>query len=203
MRIVGLIFGAGGSGILFYILGHRVDLPLSPFMILYSFVLIAAILFLFIRTEMTYLMYTGMWAILGSFRTFYPTPLLYPMGFWFNFMSVFPYWLGLGYLVYKYLDFRKIFAKKKTYEKLYEEPYKKERKVKAESVPYYYKVLGVSKNSSLDEIKEAYRRLAMIYHPDISADPDGDKKFKEIKKAYEVLSNHEKRAQYDRFEKLW
>jgi len=117
-------------------------------------------------------------------------------------MSVFPYWLGLGYLVYKYLDFRKMFAKKKTYEKPYEEPYKKERKVKAESVPYYYKVLGVSKNSSLDEIKEAYRRLAMIYHPDISADPGGDKKFKEIKKAYEVLSNPEKRAQYDRFEKL-
>ena len=74
--IVGLMIGAGGSGILFYILGHRVDLPLSPFMILYSFVLIAAINFLFIRTEMTYLMYTGMWAILGSFRTLYPTPIL-------------------------------------------------------------------------------------------------------------------------------
>ncbi|MBU3967864.1 MAG: DnaJ domain-containing protein [Euryarchaeota archaeon] len=115
-----------------------------------------------------------------------------------------PYWFSSGYLVYKYLDFRKTSAaEKKTYEEEpHKEPYKKEREVKAESVPYYYKVLGVSKNSSLDEIKEAYRRLAMIYHPDISADPDGDKKFKEIKKAYEVLSNPEKRAQYDRFEKL-
>ncbi len=113
--IQGLLLGAGGSGILFYILGPRVDLLLFPFMILYSFVLIAAILFLFIKTEMTYLMYTGMWAILSSFRTFYSNPII---GFWYNLMSVIPYWLCLGYLVYKYLDFRKTSAaEKKTYEK--------------------------------------------------------------------------------------
>jgi len=61
----------------------------------------------------------------------------------------------------------------------------------------YYKILGVSRNASEEEIKKAYWRLAHKYHPDR---PGGDeKKFKEINEAYQVLSDKEKRAQYDRF----
>jgi len=63
----------------------------------------------------------------------------------------------------------------------------------------YYRILGVSRNASLDEIKRAYRRLARRYHPDISKEPDAEEKFKEINRAYEVLSNPEKRAAYDRW----
>lgn len=61
-------------------------------------------------------------------------------------------------------------------------------------------MLDVSKNATPEEIKSAYRRLAKIYHPDRGADPDTEKKFKEIQKAYAVLSDPDKRAQYDRFE---
>ncbi len=64
----------------------------------------------------------------------------------------------------------------------------------------YYKVLGVDKSVSQDEIKKAYRKLAKKYHPDLN--PDNDKaqeKFKEINEAYEVLSDKEKRKQYDTF----
>ena len=61
----------------------------------------------------------------------------------------------------------------------------------------YYKILGVSRDASDEEIKKAYWRLAHKYHPD---KPGGDeKKFKEINEAYQVLSDKEKRAQYDRF----
>src|SRR3989338_5663838 len=61
----------------------------------------------------------------------------------------------------------------------------------------YYKILGVQKESSEEEIKKAYRKLAHQYHPDKS---HGDeKKFKEINEAYQVLSDKEKRTQYDRF----
>ena len=65
----------------------------------------------------------------------------------------------------------------------------------------YYEVLGLSKSASADEIKKAYRRLAMKHHPDRnSEDTDASEvKFKEAKEAYEVLSNSEKRATYDRF----
>ena len=61
----------------------------------------------------------------------------------------------------------------------------------------YYEVLGVSKNASKDEIKDAYRKLAMQYHPDRNKAPDAEEKFKEISEAYAVLSDDQKRQQYD------
>jgi molecular chaperone DnaJ len=64
----------------------------------------------------------------------------------------------------------------------------------------YYEVLGVAREAEATEIKKAYRRLAMKHHPDRNSDDDGaGAKFKEAKEAYEVLSNSEKRATYDRF----
>ena len=61
----------------------------------------------------------------------------------------------------------------------------------------YYEVLGVSKSSSKDQIKDAYRKLAMQYHPDRNKAPDAEAKFKEISEAYAVLSDDDKRRQYD------
>ncbi|MDO5104098.1 MAG: DnaJ domain-containing protein, partial [Lautropia sp.] len=64
----------------------------------------------------------------------------------------------------------------------------------------YYNVLGVGKNASEDDIKKAYRKLAMKYHPDRNPDdPKAEEKFKEAKDAYEVLSDTRKREAYDRF----
>jgi molecular chaperone DnaJ len=64
----------------------------------------------------------------------------------------------------------------------------------------YYEVLGVSKSASADEIKKAYRRLAMKHHPDRNKDDaDAETRFKEAKEAYEALSDDDKRAAYDRF----
>ena len=65
----------------------------------------------------------------------------------------------------------------------------------------YYEVLGVSKGASKDEIKQAYRRLAMKFHPDMNKDNPkvAEEKFKEISEAYEVLVDDEKRARYDQF----
>jgi molecular chaperone DnaJ len=65
----------------------------------------------------------------------------------------------------------------------------------------YYEILGVSKSASADEIKKAYRRLAMKHHPDRNEEDSGasEKKFKEAKEAYEVLKNSEKKATYDQF----
>ena len=62
-----------------------------------------------------------------------------------------------------------------------------------------YETLGVSENASADEIKKAYRKLARKYHPDINKDASAVDKFKEINAAYEVLSDPEKKAQYDQF----
>jgi molecular chaperone DnaJ len=63
----------------------------------------------------------------------------------------------------------------------------------------YYEVLGVSQGASQDEIKKAFRRLARQYHPDVNKAEDAESKFKEINEAYEVLSDEQKRAVYDRF----
>src|SRR5438067_9429912 len=66
----------------------------------------------------------------------------------------------------------------------------------------YYEILGVAKNSSGEEIKRAYRRLAMKYHPDRNdgeGKTEAELKFKECAEAYEVLSDEHKRARYDQF----
>src|SRR5690606_27440733 len=64
----------------------------------------------------------------------------------------------------------------------------------------YYEVLGVARDASEADIKKAYRRLAMKYHPDRNQnDPEAEVKFKEAKEAYEVLADADKRAAYDRF----
>ncbi len=64
----------------------------------------------------------------------------------------------------------------------------------------YYEILGVVKSSSADEIKKAYRKVAMQYHPDRNpGDKSAEEKFKEAAEAYEVLSDQDKRAQYDRY----
>ncbi len=62
-----------------------------------------------------------------------------------------------------------------------------------------YEVLGINKNASEAEIKKAYRRLAREYHPDVNKAPDAETKFKEVQKAYDVLSNSQKKANYDQF----
>ena len=62
-----------------------------------------------------------------------------------------------------------------------------------------YDTLEISENASNEEIKKAYRKLARKYHPDINKDPGAEEKFKEVNAAYEVLSDENKKAQYDRF----
>ncbi|MFX1495831.1 MAG: molecular chaperone DnaJ [Promethearchaeota archaeon] len=61
----------------------------------------------------------------------------------------------------------------------------------------YYKILGVSRDASKNDIKKSYRRLALKYHPDRNKSPEAEEKFKEISEAYAVLSDDEKRSQYD------
>ena len=63
----------------------------------------------------------------------------------------------------------------------------------------YYEILGVNKNASKEEIKKVYKKLAKKYHPDISKDKSTEEKFKEISEAYAVLSDDNKRSQYDQF----
>ncbi len=63
----------------------------------------------------------------------------------------------------------------------------------------YYELLGVSRQASNDDLKKAYRQLVKRYHPDVSQDPDAEERFKEISEAYAVLSDPEKRQQYDQY----
>ena len=64
----------------------------------------------------------------------------------------------------------------------------------------YYEILGVSKSASADEIKKAYRKVAMQFHPDRNpGDKAAEEKFKEAAEAYEILSDNDKKAKYDRF----
>ena len=67
----------------------------------------------------------------------------------------------------------------------------------------YYKVMGVERDASQDEIKRAYRKLARKYHPDVSSEPDAETRFKELGEAYEVLKDPEKRTAYDRLGADW
>lgn len=63
----------------------------------------------------------------------------------------------------------------------------------------YYEVLGVGKDASAEDIKKAYRKLARQYHPDVNKEADAEAKFKEVKEAYDVLSDDGKRSTYDRY----
>ncbi|MCL5982795.1 MAG: DnaJ domain-containing protein, partial [Firmicutes bacterium] len=64
----------------------------------------------------------------------------------------------------------------------------------------YYEILGVSREATAEEIKKAYRNLARRYHPDVNQnDPQAAEKFKEIKEAFDVLSDQDRRARFDRF----
>ncbi|SMC45659.1 DnaJ C-terminal domain-containing protein [Chryseobacterium sp. YR221] len=68
----------------------------------------------------------------------------------------------------------------------------------------YYKILGVDKNATQDDIKKAYRKLARKLHPDLNpGDKEAEKKFKELNEANEVLSNTENRAKYDKYGEHW
>lgn len=63
----------------------------------------------------------------------------------------------------------------------------------------YYKILGISKSAKDDEIKKAYRKMALRYHPDKNKTIGAEEKFKEVAEAYEVLSDKKKRDVYDRY----
>ncbi|MHC5022975.1 MAG: DnaJ C-terminal domain-containing protein [Planctomycetota bacterium] len=63
----------------------------------------------------------------------------------------------------------------------------------------YYKTLGVKRDATPDEIRQAYRMLARTYHPDVNKSPEAEQRFNEVTEAYEVLSDEEKRGAYDRF----
>ena len=63
----------------------------------------------------------------------------------------------------------------------------------------YYKILGIQKGATEDDIKKAYRKLALKFHPDKNKSPGAEEKFKEVAEAYEVLSDKKKRETYDKF----
>ena len=63
----------------------------------------------------------------------------------------------------------------------------------------YYELLGIGREAGQDDVKKAFRKLARQYHPDVNKDTTAEAKFKEINEAYEVLSDEQKRAAYDRY----
>ena len=67
----------------------------------------------------------------------------------------------------------------------------------------YYKILGLERTASADQVKTAYRRLARKYHPDVSKEKNAEERFKEVQEAYEVLKDPEKRAAYDQLGSEW
>jgi len=67
----------------------------------------------------------------------------------------------------------------------------------------YYKILGISRDASKDEIQRAYRKLARKFHPDLNKEAGSEEKFKEINEAYEVLKDPAKREKYDQFGSNW
>src|SRR5262245_59618340 len=67
----------------------------------------------------------------------------------------------------------------------------------------YYRVLGVERGATQEDIQRAYRKLARKLHPDVSKEPDAEERFKRVNEAYEVLSDPKKRERYDRFGEQW
>jgi len=74
-----------------------------------------------------------------------------------------------------------------------------ERVFKVNLAKNYYDILGISKNASADEVKVAFRRMALKHHPDKGGGAEAEEKFKEINEAYQVLSDPQKRSMYDQF----
>ena len=67
----------------------------------------------------------------------------------------------------------------------------------------YYRIMGLERSASAEDIKQAYRRLARKYHPDVSKEADAEARFKEVGEAYEVLKDPARRASYDRLGASW
>jgi hypothetical protein len=152
--LLGIILGAQGCIVSAVLV--PMDKMVNYITIVYAFLLLSAIFFISIRREMTYLMYTGMFAILCVFRTF--SPLMYPpIPNWTFFIGSVPYWLCLAYLSYKYFDFRKIFSKKTLYEKLYEEPYKGEQKSQEHIPDKIYRI-----TDSFVEIEDRSKQMPVL-----------------------------------------
>ena len=67
----------------------------------------------------------------------------------------------------------------------------------------YYKIMGIERSATPEDIKRAHRKLARKYHPDVSKEKDAEARFKELAEAYEVLKDPEKRAKYDQLGANW